>query len=367
MILRKYCLRELLVPFVMSLVLFTFIFMVGNLVKVADLLVNKGVSVFDVIKILVLTVPGVLGFILPTGTLAAVLLVFGSLAQNNELTAMKASGVNLCKVGLPVLAAAFLLSLFSLFLNDQVQPRAIYFSRQLVREIMVRRPTAYLEEGRFIKEFKGYILWINKLRGNRLEGITIYQPSEDKAKPTRTIMAEWGEIMAHQDDQSLSLKLYNGTSDEPNPDDPSVFYKLNFKTFVLPNITLGEASGGKGKKSREMMIDELIYALQHDPEAMNVPKKNREFRSEIQKKISFSFATFVFVLIGLPAAAITRRGEAVVSFSVALGIVAVYYGLFVWGTSMAVGGYLPPFISLWLPNVLMIGVAAYLIRKVVFD
>jgi len=168
-ILRKYCLRELVIPFLISLVLFTFIFMVGNLIKVADLLVNKGVSIFDVLKILALTVPSVLGFILPTGTLAAVLLVFGSFAQNNELIAMKASGINLCKVALPVVAVAFLLSLFSLFLNDQIQPRAMYLYRQLVREILVKRPTAYLEEGRFIKEFKGYILWINKVKGNRLE------------------------------------------------------------------------------------------------------------------------------------------------------------------------------------------------------
>ena len=70
-----------MIPFLISLVLFTFIFMVGNLIKVADLLVNKGVSIFDVLKILALTVPSVLGFILPTGTLAAVLLVFGSFAQ----------------------------------------------------------------------------------------------------------------------------------------------------------------------------------------------------------------------------------------------------------------------------------------------
>ena len=366
MILRKYCLRELVIPFLISLVLFTFIFMVGNLIKVADLLVNKGVSIFDVLKILALTVPSVLGFILPTGTLAAVLLVFGSFAQNNELIAMKASGINLCKVALPVVAVAFLLSLFSLFLNDQIQPRAMYLYRQLVREILVKRPTAYLEEGRFIKEFKGYILWINKVKGNRFDGVTIYQPQEE-GKPTRTIMAEWGEIIPQKDDQTLSLRLHNGTSDEPNPDDPSVFYKLNFKSSLLPNVMLNEASGGKGKKAKEMTLDELIYALQHDSEVIQMPRRNREIRTEVHKKISFSLATFVFVLIGLPAAAITRRGEAVISFSLALGIVTVYYGLFVWGSAIAVGGYLSPFISLWLPNLVMIGIAAYLIRRAVLQ
>jgi LPS export ABC transporter permease LptF len=332
--------------------------MVGNLVKIADLLVNKGVSIFDIIKILLLAVPSVLGFILPTGTLASVLLVFGNLAQNNELIAMKASGVNLVRVVLPVIAVAFLLSLMSLFLNDQVQPRAMYWYRQLIREMVVKRPVAYLDEGRFIKDFKGYILYINKIKGDRLEGVTIYQPQENK--PTRTIMAEWGKILTSPDQQSLSLNLFNGTSDEPNPDEPSVFYKLNFKTFLLPNISLGEASGGKGKKPKEMTIDELIYQLQHDEEAKSSVKRHRELEAEIHKKISFSFATFVFVLIGLPAAAITRRGEAIVSFSVAMGIVAIYYVLFVWGSTMAVNGFLPPVVALWIPNFLLMGVAFFL-------
>ena len=365
MILRRYCLRELVSPFLMSLAVFTFIFMVGNLVKVADLLVNKGVGVFDVLKILILTVPSVLGFILPTATLASVLLVFGSFAQNNELIAMKASGINLFRIAVPVVAVSFLLSLFSLFLNDQVQPKAVYWYRQLIREVVVKRPAAYLEAGRFIKDFKGYILWVNRVKGKRLEGITIYEPQAGKS--TRTIMAEWGEIAPSSDEQSLALKLFNGISDEPNADDPSVFYKLNFKTLLLPNITLGEASGGTGKKPREMAIDELMYRLQHEQEAKASVKRRRELESEIHQKISFSFATLVFVMIGLPAAIITRRGEAVVSFSLALGIIAVYYTLFVWGTSMAINGYLPPIISLWFPNALLAGFAVFLGRRAVLQ
>lgn len=365
MILRRYCLREHFYPFTLSLLLFTFIFMVGNLVKIADLLVNKGVSILDIFKFLALTIPSVLGFILPTATLAAVILVFGGLAQNNELIAMKASGINLIRVVLPVVAVSFLLSLFSLFLNDQVQPRAMYWFRQLVREMMVKKPTAYLESGRFVKDFKGYVMWINKIKGDKLEGITIYQPQE--GKPTRTIIAEWGEIVTAQDQQSLSLKLYNGSSDEPNPDDPAVFYKLNFRTFLLPSISLGEASGGKDKKPKEMTIDELIYRIGHEDEAKESPKRMRELKAEIHKKISFSFATLVFVLIGLPAAMITRRGEAVVSFSLAMGIVAVYYVLFVWGSTMAVSGYLPAPIALWLPNILMMIIAFFLVRKAVLS
>ncbi len=362
-ILRRYCLRELVYPFLMSLFLVTFIFMVGNLFDLADLLVNKGVSVFDVLKLIVLLVPSLLGFILPTAALTSVLLVFGSLAQNNEITAIKASGVHLFRLLFPVIAVAFLLSFFSLFLIDQVQPRSEYESRQLVRKLVAKRPIAYLEAGRFIKDFQGYTLWINQIKGNRLEGVTVFQFQGEKA--TRTIIAEWGEVVSAPDQQSLALKLHNGTSDEPNPDDPSVLYKLNFKTFLLSNITTGKQSGGVGKKEKEMTIDELIYRLKHDDETKRVPKKRRETETEIHKKISFSFATVVFVLIGLPVAIISRRGEIIVSFSIAMAVAAIYYVLFVWGRTMAINGYVPPWLALWLPNYILIIISVFLGKRMV--
>ena len=75
-------------------------------------------------------------------------------------------------------------------------------------------------------------------------------------------------------------------------------------------------------------------------------------------------ATFVFALIGLPMAIITRRGEAVVSFSLAMGIVALYYILFVWGRAMAVEGEMSPVICLWFPTVLMAACGAILMRRI---
>ncbi|MBI4357698.1 MAG: LptF/LptG family permease [Candidatus Omnitrophica bacterium] len=363
-LLRRYCLRELTYPFLISLFLVAFIFMAGNLlISIVDLLVNKGVGIFDVLKLIMLSVPSVLGFIMPTSALASVLLVFGSFAQNNEIIAMKASGIHIFRLFIPVIGVAFLLSLFSLFLIDQIEPRSEYAYRQLIRSLVVKRPAAYLEAGRFIKDFEGYTFWINSIKGNRLEGVTVFQYQE--AKPTRTILAERGEIISAPDQKSFALRLYNGTSDEPNPENPSVLYKLNFKTFLLSNIATGKKKGGAGKKEKEMTIDELLYQLKYNEEAKRTAKKRREIESEIHKKISFSFGTLIFVLVGLPTAIISRRGDIVVSFLVAITVVATYYGLFVWGRIMSIDGYLPPWIALWLPNAILLGIAAFLTRKMI--
>lgn len=361
--LRWYILREVFAPFLLCLLFFTFIFLAGNLVKLADLLLNKGVSVWDVLKLLVLLIPSLLNYIIPTSALAAVLLVFGRLAQNNEITAMKAGGINLFSVMSPVLLASFLLSVVTLFLSDQVQSDAEFASRQMIKQLVFRHPMAYLESGKFIKDFQDYIIHTERIENNRLYGVTIYQPQEGKA--TRTVMAEWGEIVSSPEENALKVKLYNGTSDEPNPDDPGMFYKLNFKTFELPPIQLGKDDPSKmRKKTRELRLDEIIYALRRDPKLKTDPTAQREYRTAFHRKISFSLATFVFTFIGLPLAIITRRGEAVISFSLAMGIVAIYYVLFIWARAMALENNFPVFLILWFPNLFMIGCGIFLTKRV---
>ena len=363
-ILQRYCFRELLIPFAASLFVVTLIFMGGNFfVNLADLLVNKGVTLWDIFKLVILTIPSIIGFLLPVAALAAVLLVFGSLAQNNEITAMKANGINLFQLLVPIIGVSFLLSFFSLFLIDQIQPRSEYESRQLVRQLVVKNPAAYLEAGRMITDFQGYRIWINRVKGNRLEGINIFQFEE--GKPTRTIIAEWGEVISAEDQRSLSLKLYNGTSDQPNPDDPNVLYKLDFKTFLLSHIQVGRQSGGVNKKEKEMTIDELIYQLKYNDEVKREAKQKRRVEAEIHKKVSFSFATAVFVIVGLPVAIISRRGEAIVSFVFAMSVAGLYYVLFVWGRTMAINGYLPAWLALWIPNAVPIGIGIFLWKRMV--
>ena len=362
-ILRKYALRELVVPFLFSLGIFTFMFLVGNLVRLADLFLNKGVNIFDIAKLLVLLLPKLLGFTIPMSALTSVLLVFGGFAQNNEVMAMKASGVNVLRVMTPVILASFLLSVFSLFLNDHLISNTSYAYRKVLKEIFLSKPSAYLEPGRFIKEFKDYVFLLQEIKGNKIKGVTIYQTEQDK--PIRTIIAESGEILSSPQDKTLSLKLYNGTIDEANPEDPNVFYKLDFESFVLPPLYVGEDAtarqGEVNKKTKDMSLDELMTKLPKEHEK----KMRLKIESEMYHKVSISMAPLVFVLLGLPLALITRRGEPIISFSIALALISIYYVFFVLSDTMAVHGTLPPPVALWLPDVTLGAIGCFLIARVV--
>src|SRR3989338_3792320 len=95
-------------------------------------------------------------------------------------------------------------SFLAFFLNDQVSPNASFASRRIIKEIGIRSPTAYLEEGTFIRGLENYVIFIHEIRGNVLKNIRIYQPQE--GKPTRTIVAESGEINSDPETNMVELK-----------------------------------------------------------------------------------------------------------------------------------------------------------------
>ncbi|MDD5422364.1 MAG: LptF/LptG family permease [Candidatus Omnitrophota bacterium] len=356
-ILRDYILKEFFHSFFMSIVVFTFVLLVGNIIQLADLVINKGVDMFSVLKLFLYLIPWLLSFTLPIATLTGVILTFGRFSSDGELTAMKASGVGLYRISVPVLLLGVIFSFTAFFMNDQVSPEASFASRRVVRDIGMRSPTAYLEAGTFIRGFGNYVIFIHEVKGNILKNIRVYQPQEGKA--TRTIVAESGEVNTMPDKNLVELRLFNGTSEEPSPTEPDSFYKLNFKTY---NMTLDLSKIIKkekvNKKTREMTIKELKAEIRRsvsqgiDPTPLWV---------EIYKKVNMSVASFVLVLVGIPLGIRAHRSEKSIGFGISLVIFTVYWGMFLGGIALALRGTVPAFAGVSLPNAvfLLLGVVYF--------
>ena len=111
-----------------------------------------------------------------------------------------------------------------------------------------------MESGTFIKNFKDYIIFIYEIKGNQLKDIRIYQPQKDR--PVHTIVAKSGEFIVIPEQQIIKLRLYNGSSDEPDFDNPNRFFKLNFKTYEV-TLNLKDYIQKIDKKPKDMNIDEI--------------------------------------------------------------------------------------------------------------
>lgn len=357
-ILRNHILKELVGPFLFSITVFTFVLLMGNLIKLAELVINKGVNMLDVLKLFFSLTPYLLSYTIPMSILTATLLTFGKLSSDNEITAMRASGISLYHITLPVIVISLIISLLSIPLNDRLLPKSHFASRRIVKQIAMSRPTAYLEAGTFIKSFKKYIIFIYGISNNKLYNVRIYEPQENG--PTRTIIANKGEFISLPQKDMIKLKLIDGTSDEPNPKDPNNFYKLNFKTYYL-TLDLSEHSSSRiEKKPKDMTIEELRLEIRKLRASHINPLP---LISEIHKKIALSFSSFAFIFIGLPLAIRTRRTEKSIGFGLSLMVIVIYYLLQALGEALSLKEIIHPVLGSWLANILLISVGGVFLYR----
>ncbi|MBI5123981.1 MAG: LptF/LptG family permease [Candidatus Omnitrophica bacterium] len=357
-ILRDYILKEFIHSFTLSIVVFTFAFLIGNIIQIAHLVINKGVNIISVLKLLFFMIPWLLSFTFPMASLTSVILTFGRLSSDGELTAMKASGISLYRIAFPILMLGGIISSATFILNDQISSNASYASRRVVKEIGIRSPAALLEAGTFIRGFENYVIFVYDVKGNKFKNIRIYQPQD--GKPTRTIIAESGEINTLPDKNLMELKLFNGTSEEPSPTDPENFYKLNFRTYYM-TIDLSRVLKQEkiNKKAREMTMKELGEEIKKsaaqsiDPMPLFV---------EAYKKINMSIASFVLILVGIPLGIRAHRSEKSIGFGISLILFAMYWGVFLGGIAMALKGVSSPAFGVSLPNIVffVVGVVLFI-------
>lgn len=354
-IIRSYILRETVLPFLISLSVLTCIFLLGNLIRLTDLVINKGVSVSAIGQVFIYCIPFLLGYTLPIACLTAIMLTFSRLSADNEILALRASGVHLRRLLWPLLVLGLILSFFSIVLNDRLIPYAHHEQRKILKSVGAKNPTALLEAGSFIHDFKGQILFVYKIEGNRLFNVRIYQPQENR--PTRTIVAKEGEFTPVPGKDQIKLKLINGTADEPNLDDPENFYKLKFRNYFM---TLDMSDNGNkeiDKKPKSMSLKELENKID---ELHKLFVDTTPLVTEYYRKITWSFSALIFIMLGFPIAVVTHRREKTANIALAIFCAAAYYLFSLSCEALSIQNIAPPMMVMWAPNLMAGLLALYL-------
>jgi lipopolysaccharide export system permease protein len=360
-IVRDHILREFTRPFLGTLLGLLSLFILGRgLIQMADFIFNKSVEPWLIAMLFVYSMPFILIFVIPMSVLIATLMTFRKLSTDNELTALRASGVSITKVAAPLFALVLVLSLVTLLMSDRVASQSHYNYRLLLARIGIENPAAALEEGTFIKKFKNFVIFIYEIDKNKLKGIRIYQPSE--GRPVRTIVAQRGELVSIPERGIIKLKLVHGTSDEPDPKDPTKLYKLNFKTYDLPlNLSDIKESNQPGKKAKDMSIRELSNEINRLGQAGI--KATYNLSAEIHNKIAMAFSSLAFLLIGIPLGVTTRRGDRSMSYGLGLVVFTFYWTLLIGGKALAQKGLLNPLLSLEFANFAVAAIGFFLYRR----
>ncbi len=261
-IIHKYVLREHVGPLVFALSALTSLMLLNYVAKQLGNLVGKGLPWTVIMEFFLLSLPFTVAMTLPMAVLVAVLYAFSRLASENEITALKANGVSMGRLLVPVVIGGALLSISMIVFNDQVLPRTNHRLRTLQGDIARKKPTFAIKE-QIINEVapNSYFLRTNHLNRetNGMREVTIYDLSDPMRR--RTIYADSGMMAFTEDGSDLQLKLYSGFMQEVPKDTPSQLQRLYFKVDLIRVPGVANAferdSSDTYKSDREMSVCEL--------------------------------------------------------------------------------------------------------------
>ena len=297
-LLRSYILRLHLVPFLLGFGVLTFLMVMDTLFDYLDLIVNRGVPAFTVLELFTLSLGYIVALTVPCAVLVSALMTFGRLSQDNEITALRASGVNLLSVLAGPLAAAFLMAVGLAAFNNWVLPESNHAFANLLVDIGRMRPTVRLQEGVFISDFPGYDMLVRSVNGrtNEMKGVTIYQ--RNPGGPPTTIFAARGKLEYTPDGSTAVLELHDGEIHDIPADEGGArrYRRVKFKTHVI-NIP---GAGG--------MLERTVRDVRGNREMGVAMLLAQRDTTEHQYRTAFEVRRDHFLQIGIPDQVVAQMG-----------------------------------------------------------
>ncbi len=385
------------------------------LVDIMNLIIDRGINAPLVIELFALNLAWMLALSVPMAVLVAVLMVFGRMAADNEITACKSCGIPFYRLLLPVLGGALLLTVVMIWFNDRVLPESNHKARMLLTDITRKKPTWSLEENIFLDYFEGYSIRVKTIarKTSEISDIIIIQTKNSE----RIITAKRGKMYFSSDGSTLMMELEDGEILEVDPKNHAGITRTDFarQTIAIQGAssnlerttqsTRGDRemtvammlernrerreklseSNGQTDSLANFAISEILNIHLHDKTArFGIMKgaakkayaKNKNVRGrlaffqksadnyrreinsmevEIHKKFSIPAACISFVLIGAPLGALARRGGFATGIALSLFFFIVYWAFLIGGEQLADSNTLPAFWAMWLPNFIVGG------------
>ena len=362
-LLDRYIGRQLLVSAIFAVTVLSVVLVLGNIFKqLIELLINQNAPPSLILSFIAYVLPFSLTFTIPWGFQTAVLLVFGRLSAENELTAMKATGVSIARACIPVWLLAVLLSCVCLWINLDVAPRAQARMKDSLFKIATDNPLAVFGNDKVIDVFPERKIYIEKTEGKKLTNLYVYEL--DSFNRVKSVMfAPEGNVgmesvPAKQADGTVSaerqiiLHFFNGLYEERDEKHP---YDLS---RIRPGITVEEGSIAMPLKKlyEKQRKTKGVSAL---PIGELLDSDKPEKLVELSKRLGNALATIALALLAVPLAVTAQRKETSVGFAISLALGLCYYLLIFLADLTRNRPAFHPVLLVWLPNLLFFFVGAF--------
>jgi lipopolysaccharide export system permease protein len=422
-VLTRYVFKEHLGPFFFSLATIVFVFVLNIVFRDLGRLLGKGISAGVILEFFGLNLAWILALAIPMSILVATLMGFGRLSSDNEITALKASGIHIVRIVWPVILAACVLSFLMERFNNCVLPDFNHRVRMLYADISRKRPTLTLEPNVFFNDIPKYTLLIQKVnsRTNEIHGIVVNDYTDPKFD--KTIFAQRGRIEFSEEREKMQLVLEDGEIHEVEIGRLENYRRMQFQQQIL-SVSISdmvlkrsntEYRGDREKSASRMkrdieqnrkvlvetenrirtMVQKDLGFWMSDSLAVRgwqslspaekppgtaglfsmIQQQTRLIRGykrsncslwvEVHKKYSIPFACVVFALIGAPVGIMARQGGWALGSGLSLFFFLLYWTFLIGGEGLADRQIIPPAVAMWSPNVLVGAFGVYLMIRTV--
>jgi lipopolysaccharide export system permease protein len=362
-ILFRYLVWEILPPFFIGLLAFTFILLIGRMLKLVELVVTRGVPLLQIGKLFSLILPTFLEMTVPMAFLLAILLGLGRLSNDHELLAMKASGVSPTQILWPAAVIAIVISTATLALTLFARPAANFALKKELYNIAKTRIGTALKEKVFNDDFPKILIYVEEIipPGNTAQGVLIVDKRDNSREDI--ILGKVARITTDEETNSLGLRLFDGSIYEREQSRPG-FSQTRFNIYDF-RLDLDELVGPVRQREsgpKEMPLFDLLASI--------ATKQSRGAsaiaeRMELHQRISFGFVPLIFCLLGVSLALLPRASRANRSWGFMLCIfwLMAYYALLSLGKALGDKNILHPVPALWLPNLVVGGIGLHFFRR----
>ena len=349
-IIFRYLFRELVTPFLLGLTVFAFILVMSQILRLNELIIVYGVDLWTVIKLVFYMMISFLAISIPIAFLFSVIMLFGRLSSDSELTALKASGFSVFQLLVPVLLFSIGVCFFCLSLTLHLEAWGARASRALIFDIGKNKALVGVKEGVFNDDFFGLVLYADKVdsQDKTLEHVFLYD-ERDKSRPV-SVIADKGMILSSSDLPAVYLVLHGGSIHTFSKDHTSV-QKISFDRYTI-NLSIEEMLKVDTKEKPHWLTLERLEQRISEEEAKGNKKMALEFRAEYHRKFAVAFASLILAVLGISLGIRPTRAVRSLSFVYTIALVGIYWGLYMNAKNLATSGLLPPALAMWSPNLI---------------
>ena len=350
-ILDRYVIREIIPPFLIALLVFTFILIIPFIIELAEQMIAKGVPWATLLQLMGTLLPGVAALTIPMALLIGILVAMGRLSADREVVVMMACGVSPYRLLQPVLFLGVICWGVASWVMLEAMPNANQTFREISNQIVMDRAEGEVRPRVFFEDFPNLVLYVNEVPiGGTGWNDVLAADSRDPAQQV-IFLAKRGRMVIDRNARTIQMVLEDGTRHRTDLNNPNNYEVARFQSTIL---TLDPESvfprKGPARGDRELSIEELS-AKAEEMRAQGLSPHNQVM--EIHKKFSIPVACFVFALLGLALGASSRKDGKLAAFVLGIGVIFAYYVVMYGGEALAKGHWMPAWLAMWLPNFLL--------------